>query len=148
MTLSEIRKHSPQIQKDDQLEILAEDDLPKEGIVEIFITTVGNFAWKIYRNLKIKNLFYVVIITLSALEGLNIRIPLERELPNIFIEFDDSRQWMDNILKNSSFYTSNQYFQFNYPANPNPEDEVFFHESTTIVAPITASKYFTEYLNQ
>jgi hypothetical protein len=145
MTSEEIRECLPQIDNDDQLLVVSEKDLPNEGIVEIFIVGVKNIGLRVYRSLKIQKLVYVVLITLSVLEGLNTRIPLEEELPNIVIELENPKQWIETILANRNSYTKSQYFQFTYPANPSPEEATYIPDKTTIVAPITASQYFPKY---
>jgi len=128
---------SPYLPREDGCEIQILNsvaDLPSGDYADPFFISSANWCAKVFRNPKIKKFIYVIVLGLSALEGIVFYEPPKTD--KLIAEYQNPQSFYGNLVE---FKTQNpeHFFSFVYPANPSPIDLEYKEPEIRITAPLS-----------
>jgi hypothetical protein len=138
-TPEEIRNALPAHDPEDQIVFIDENDAMSADLIESLVIRLRNFTVKLFRWPKIKKVIFVVVLGLSALDGIQVHVPQDSERVAITQIYEQSQVWIQNVATYSTPQNRNQYFVLGSAGEPSPTEEIFAKPETVAFAPISGS---------
>ncbi len=137
----EIKDRLPECDRAAQIVFIDESEAIAFGLVRTLVVRIGKFWVKVFQLSTLKKVVFIVLVALSALEGIKIELCIlkNEEIPILMERYRNKEEWAKSIKTNQNLQNQNKYFAFVYPPSPTPTDETFFQEQNKILAPISGS---------
>lgn len=138
-TIEEIKHALPASEQEEQFVYIDNDEAAANGLIESLVIRVREFTVKLFRRPTFKKIFFIVVLSLAALDGFQVYVPNNSERDIVIQNLNNTQQWTLNIQEHAAPEYDKKYYIFGSPGDPSPPDLTFSGPSSTIFAPVTGS---------